>query len=124
MIIKERITSQKIMILDYLKSVKTHPSAENVYLAVKEKLPRISRATVYRILNGLKEKGEIVELNFKKFSRYDGDITSHAHFFCEKCKEVFDIFDKFEMPKLEKKVGKIKNYKIYIYGICKKCGEK
>ena len=39
---RERITSQKKIILDYLKEVNTHPSAEDIYLKVRKRLPRIS----------------------------------------------------------------------------------
>ena len=56
---RERITSQKKLILDYLKSVKCHPSAGKVFFEVQKKLPRISRGTVYRILKNLKGKREI-----------------------------------------------------------------
>ncbi len=56
---KERMTAQKSFIFGYLKSVKTHPSAEVVYKEVKKKLPNISQGTVYRVLNNFKQKGEI-----------------------------------------------------------------
>jgi Fe2+ or Zn2+ uptake regulation protein len=115
----ERITSQRKIILDYLKSVKTHPSTEEVYSAVKKKLPRISLGTVYRNLKNLKEKGEIQEV-FNEVGHYDGDISPHAHFVCEKCRKIFDIFNKINIPK-NIKVGKIKNYQVYYYGFCKKC---
>ena len=46
----ERITKQREVIEAYLKSVTTHPSAEEVYSAVKKKLPSISLGTVYRNL--------------------------------------------------------------------------
>lgn len=117
----ERITNQKKIILDYLKSVKTHPSAEAVYLAVKKKLPQISLGTVYRILNTLKEKGEIIEIP-SEVTHYDGNISSHIHFICERCTNIFDIYDKCQFLKRKKtKVGKIKNYQVYLYGECKKC---
>jgi len=116
---QERVTSQKKIILDFLKSVKTHPSTEEVYLAVKKKLPRISLGTVYRNLKDLKEKGEIQEV-FSGVSHYDGDMSPHAHFICEKCDKIFDIFEKIDVPK-KTKVGKIKNYQVYYYGFCKKC---
>lgn len=117
----ERITNQKKIILEYLKSVKTHPSAKTVYLAVKKKLPQISLATIYRVLNNLKEKGEIIEIPFE-VSRYDGDTSSHVHFICERCANIFDIYDKCEFLKHKKiKVGKIKNYQVYFYGNCKNC---
>ncbi len=117
----ERLTPQKKIILDYLKSVKTHPSAEEVYNAVKKKLPHLSLGTVYRILKKLKEKGEIVEINYN-ISHFDGDTSPHMHFICENCNKIFDIFEKdFPFSKNKIKVGKIKNYQVYIYGVCKKC---
>jgi len=117
----ERITSQKEIILNYLKNVKTHPSAEDVYSSVKKDLPRISKSTVYRILKNLAEKGEIQELK-GDISHYDGDISFHSHFFCEKCQKIFDIFEKYEDFKNKKlDIGKIKKYQIYFYGYCKNC---
>lgn len=117
----ERITCQKKIILDYLRSVKTHPSAEIVYLAVKKKLPQISRGTVYRNLKNLKEKGRVLEIS-SEVSRYDGDISQHSHFFCEKCGKIIDIFQKITLPKIKKvKVGDIKNYQAYFYGTCASC---
>mgnify|MGYP005846365803 CR=1 FL=1 len=119
----ERLTSQKKIILDYLKNVKTHPSAEKIYLEAKKKLPQISQGTVYRILNQAKEKGEIKELPCKICSRFDGDISQHAHFICEKCGDIYDIFEKIKIPSEKKveKIGKINNYQLCFYGICKKC---
>ena len=120
----ERITSQKEIILDYLKSVETHPSAEAVYSVAKKRLPRISRGTVYRILKSLKEKGAIQEIP-GEISRYDGNTSPHIHFFCEKCRKIFDVFEKCGIVKNKKlKVGKIKNYQIYFYGNCKKCSKR
>ena len=118
---KERLTNQKRVILEYLKSVKTHPSAKEVYFEVKKKLPQISLGTVYRVLNQLKEKGEVREI-LTEVSHFDGDTSFHSHFICEKCKKIFDVFE--EIPELKNKklkVGKIKDYQIIFYGICKKC---
>lgn len=122
---KERITCQKKIILDYLKKVKTHPSAETVYFRVRKKLPRISQGTVYRILNNLKNKGEAQAISVLGITHFDGDTSSHAHFICQKCQRVFDILDicrECRIIKRQKlKVGRIKNYQIYFYGHCKKC---
>jgi Fe2+ or Zn2+ uptake regulation protein len=120
----ERLTNQRKIILDYLKSVITHPSAEEVYLKVKKKLPRISLGTVYRNLNVLKGKGEIREIP-SDVAHFDGNITPHSHFFCDKCKKIFDVFDNCEILKNKKtKVGKIKHLQVYFYGICKNCQKK
>jgi Fur family transcriptional regulator, peroxide stress response regulator len=118
----ERMTCQKQIILNYLQSVKTHPTAEAVFLNVKKGLPHISKATVYRILNNLKEKGQIQEV-LTSVSHYDGDLSPHAHFICENCGEIYDIFDQHcpFLVSTKTKVGKINKFQIYLYGKCKNC---
>jgi len=122
---EERLTSQKQIILDYLRSVKTHPTAENVYCAVKKKLPRISQGTVYRVLNGLKDKDGAQVIPVNGVAHFDGDISPHAHFICECCDKVYDVFSVCAgcdiLNKKRLKVGKINRYKVYFYGICNKC---
>lgn len=122
---EERLTSQKQIILDYLKSVKMHPTAEVIYSAVRKKLPRISQGTVYRILNNFKDKGDAQIISVKGITHFDGDISSHAHFVCEECDKVFDVFDVCSLcdilNKKRLKVGKINHFKINFYGICNKC---
>jgi len=118
----ERNTSQKQIIKEYLCSVKTHPSAEEVYLAVQKKLPTISKATVYRILKNFKKQGLVQEI-VSNVSHFDGDITPHAHFICIRCHKVFDVFESKAEIKYKKniKAGKIDFYQIYFYGVCNKC---
>lgn len=121
----ERNTAQKSFIFDYLKSVKTHPTAETVYKEIRRKLPNISQGTVYRVLNNFKEKGKILAIDTKENVHFDADISDHAHFICEKCGNVFDIYDECSkcgvLKNKKTKVGRITGYKINFYGICKKC---
>lgn len=120
----DRITCQKEAILSYLGRVKTHPTAEEVYLETKKKLPRISRGTVYRILGSLKEKGEIQEIP-AEVSHYDGEASPHAHFICQDCYRIFDIPLECSncdvLKKKRTKAGKINKFNIYFYGLCQKC---
>lgn len=122
---KERMTVQKNFIFNYLKSVKTHPTAEVVYKEVKKKLPNISQGTVYRVLNNLKEKGEIISIDTKDNVHFDAFTDDHAHFICEKCNQVFDVIDECSKCGILKnkriKIGKINHYKINFYGICSVC---
>lgn len=124
-----RNTCQKEIILDYLRNVKNHPSAEKVYLVVKKKLPRISQATVYRVLKSFKDRGEAQEISSKGVARFDADISSHAHFICQNCDKIFDIFEDTcvncsILRTKRTKVGKITKYKINFYGYCKNCKNK
>ena len=122
---KERMTAQKSFVFGYLKSVKTHPSAEIVYKEVRKKLPNISQGTVYRVLNNFKDKGEIQVIEAKDVTHFDADISDHAHFICESCGNVFDVISECSECGLLKnkktKVGLIKNYTINFYGNCKNC---
>ena len=58
----EKYSKQREEIINILKESYAHPTAEEVYLLAKEKNPSISRGTVYRNLNFLVEKGEIIKM--------------------------------------------------------------
>ncbi len=118
----ERSTIQKQTILNYLKGVKTHPSADVIFSAVRKKLPTISRGTVYRVLDSLLSKKEIIEVS-KDPARFDADTSPHAHFVCQECGKIYDVFDKnISLINKKTKVGKVQNYQIHLYGQCRKCG--
>lgn len=123
----ERLTSQKQIILEYLQSVKTHPTAEEVFEEVKKKLPRISLGTVYRNLENFSKKGLAKKIE-GEIKRFDGDTNIHHHFICQSCKKVFDIFEDKKNRDLEKILSKklkgFKSSEVYICGICKDCQKK
>jgi len=120
----ERLTNQKQIILDYLQNTKSHPCAEEVFQAVKKKLPRISLGTVYRNLDNFVQKDAIKEISGET-KRFDADLSQHHHFVCKKCQHVFDL-DNFnpDLKNLKEKtrpIGVFHTYQIFIYGVCKKC---
>ena len=118
---RERLTNQRKIILDYLRSVRSHPTAEEVWQAVREKLPQISLATVYRSLEWLKEKGQVRELE-GRVARYDADLSSHLHFVCRQCGRVFDVWRRPAVIKRRRlKVGWVEEQRVYLYGICSRC---
>lgn len=122
------MTAQKSFIFGYLKSVKTHPSAEAVYKEVRKKLPNISQGTVYRVLNNFKNKGELQIINTKDATHFDADISDHAHFICETCGNVYDVMDECVscgiLKSKKTKVGSIRKYTINFYGVCSACKSK
>jgi Fur family peroxide stress response transcriptional regulator len=121
----ERMTAQKSFIFGYLKSVKTHPSAETVFKEVKKKLPGISQSTVYRVLNNFKDKGQVLAIDTKDNVHFDADISDHAHFICENCGNVYDVIDECSkcgiLKNKKTKVGKINHFKVNFYGKCRNC---
>ncbi|MGM0438818.1 MAG: Fur family transcriptional regulator [Patescibacteria group bacterium] len=117
----ERQTKQKEVVEDYLSSTCCHPSAEKVYDNVKEELPSISKATVYRILRNFKDKGKIQEIP-TKVSRWDYNHKPHPHFICTECDKIIDIADEFSIPDAEDlNVGEISTCRIVFCGLCKDC---
>jgi Fur family ferric uptake transcriptional regulator len=123
-----KLTNQRAEILDFLKDNFTHPTVEEVYEAVKEKLPRISKATVYQNLKFLSESGRIKEVNVKGVSRFEPNLLPHQHLICRKCGKIID-FSSEELADVSSKVAKsVKEFKIQetninFYGICKNCSE-
>jgi len=123
-----RETIQRIKILEYLRSVHTHPTAETVYKNVKKKIPTITLATVYRNLNVLAENFKILRLEINKEYHYDGDIRKHQHCVCRKCGKIIDIFrediDEYALENIDKEKFNAQNVQVTYYGTCKKCGGK
>jgi len=83
-------TKQRDIILEKLRMVTTHPSAEEVYMMVKSELPKIGIATVYRNLEQLSNGGYILKLD-GDIKRYDGNVMRHFHYRCTECDRVFDL---------------------------------
>ncbi|MCL2162802.1 MAG: transcriptional repressor [Oscillospiraceae bacterium] len=78
--------------MNSLHETSAHPSAEQVYYALKSHYPRLSLGTVYRNLQRLKQEGmvrSIAVVNGQE--RFDGDVSEHAHFICDKCSAVIDL---------------------------------
>ena len=57
-----KYSRQRESIKDYLMHTNAHPTADMVYLHVKEQFPNISLGTVYRNLNLLSDMGEIIKI--------------------------------------------------------------
>jgi len=122
-----RKTKQRELILEYLKSVKTHPTAEIVFQQIKNNCPNITLATVYRNLNLLADEGEILKLEINKEYRYDADNSSHQHGICKKCGHIFDFFQyeisRYALKKLKHDNFKPKTVVIIFSGECEDCSK-
>ncbi|MCJ7604005.1 MAG: transcriptional repressor, partial [Desulfobulbaceae bacterium] len=71
---KLRMTKQRQVILEELRKVKTHPTADDMYQMLRKKMPKISLGTVYRNLEILSESGIIQKLDVGGTQkRFDGD---------------------------------------------------
>lgn len=83
---------QREIIYEQVKNYPTHPTAEEVYTALKQENPNLSLGTVYRNLNQLSEAGMLLKIPIADGSdRFDGRTDRHYHMICEKCSKVFDV---------------------------------
>ena len=105
-----RLTNQRIKILEYLRSVKTHPNAEQVYKAVKKHLPAISLATVYRNLNLLAAQGKISRFEINNEYHFDAEVCNHCHCICTRCGKIIDV-EKNDIPRYAMDNIDIKGFK-------------
>lgn len=103
-----------------------HPTAETVYMDIKEDFPNISLGTVYRNLSLLSDLGEIQKITTGAGpDRFDGNPNPHCHFQCRACVAVLDIpFENQEaINNLAAKnfPGIIEGNSIQFYGLCPDC---
>ncbi|MBI5418141.1 transcriptional repressor [Candidatus Poribacteria bacterium] len=90
---KYRTSKQRNKILELIKNVNSHPTAEWIYDELKKDFPNLSLATIYRNLKILKKTNTIKELEFSNsFNRYDGNNEQHYHFICKECDNIYDVF--------------------------------
>lgn len=123
-----RMTRQRMIILEELRKVNTHPSADEVYEMVRKRLPRISLGTVYRNLEILSKTGEIQKLEpGSTLKRFDGNPDEHYHIHCIQCDRVVDAHIKnelnFDDVLNETSDFKIIGHKLEFIGLCPDCVE-
>ena len=110
----------RIMVLEYLLEHRIHPTVEEVYGALLEKAPTLSKTSVYNTLHLLAEKNMILEITIDPVKvRYDADTSLHGHFKCDQCGEVWDFAVGQVQTSLSKEFD-IKTKEIYFTGLCNK----
>ena len=102
------------------------PTADTLYLTVREEFPNISLGTVYRNLNLLAELGEITRFSCGDGSEhFDFRTEPHYHFVCKSCGAIQDL--PVEMVRdtsefLTQKIrGRVDSHMIFFYGECEAC---
>jgi len=131
-----RVTLGRDALLNVLTRAQKHLSAEEIYLAVREKYPSIGLTSIYRTLEILIRMGLVQKFDFGDGrSRYELTGTAqrdhHHHLICTQCGRVIDYRDfmdeELEFLKItERGLAKkyhfdISGHLIQFYGICDQC---
>lgn len=125
----KRNTIQKQLILNAVRNLRNHPTADDVYNYIVQNHPNISKGTVYRNLNSLAEDGILIKISVPDAAdRFDDTLKKHYHIKCMECKEFMDVNLDY-MQELDDKVSEMTKYKIFSHdivfkGICQSCADK
>lgn len=124
-----RVTPQRMGIYEYLLDARTHPSAEEIYQALKDRFPMMSQATVYKTLELLLELGLVSQLSLGgNATRYDGNPNLHVNIYCSECHRIYDVMEP-ELERIAESVARrsgfvVKGQRHEFYGICPECEAK
>lgn len=126
-----KYSRQRASIKEYLSNTMEHPTADTVYLHVKEEFPNISLGTVYRNLNLLADMGEVTKISTPDGGdRFDGRTEPHYHVVCRSCGRIFDLeLDKEHIQSIndlanQRFGGTIESHTTLFYGTCEECSGK
>lgn len=116
---------QRIAIMEYLLTHRTHPCADEIYSQLSKKMPTLSKTTVYNTLKLFSEHGAALMLTIdEKNICFDGDTSPHSHFLCRKCGKIYDLpltAPEKEVMKIDADGHLITQLHYYYKGICKTC---
>ena len=123
-----RLTPQRVELVRLIAVSEGHPSASQLYAKIQRQFPTMSQATVYKTLTLLKEMKQVLEIDLRDDSHYDGNRPQpHPHLICVKCNKIMDgeiSLDLESLQKLEQVSGfKILRPQISLYGLCPDCNK-
>jgi Fe2+ or Zn2+ uptake regulation protein len=123
------MTTQRRLILESLEALTDHPSAEDVYLSVREADPSLNLSTVYRTLRWLQTENLLQARIFeedRRLERFDpAEPSEHYHFRCTRCKQVVEFDSKLVSTIREQfetaSGAQVETGTVILYGQCAHC---
>jgi Fe2+ or Zn2+ uptake regulation protein len=120
-----RLTRQRQEVFGVVAESHDHPTADEIFVRAKRKVPEISFATVYNCLSVLVECGLVRQVTLDRSpTRFCPNMRDHCHFFCDECGQVTDI----DLPSRETLSFvplpggfEVDTFDISLRGVCPKC---
>lgn len=123
------VTHQRQVVYEAVIAAHGHYSPEQVYDAVRRRIPSISLATVYNNLRLFVEHGLLREVTpHSPTLRVDGNLEPHHHLVCSRCKSVQDIEGDFvDFKRIARQIPAgfdLSAPVIEVFGLCRRCSAK
>src|ERR1051325_11089197 len=119
-----RFTPQRQQVYEVLLEDRDHPTAEEVFIRAKQKMPQISMATVYNCLTALVKCGVVRQVSLERgAARFCPNMREHCHFYCDNCQRVFDIDLESEAGISLPRGFRAHHYDIGIHAECPSCAK-
>lgn len=126
--VQRRNTRQRQLVLDTVRELHDHPTADEVYQFARKKDGKISRATVYRNLSLLCDTGQLLSIRVPGSKRFDDTLEPHSHLVCRECGSIVDVplsYDRELDRAVESKSSYTDvNHATVFYGLCPSCRRK
>ncbi len=123
---RSRQTRQLEAVASVLGESKDHPTAAEVHVRVRSRLPRVSLGTVYRNLDKLIESGRAITVHLGgSATRYDGMVSKHDHFVCDRCGGITDLSGArkpgVDIADLRSEGYAVHSHSLAVFGVCAGC---
>ena len=121
-----RLTPQRRVVAEVLHGSHVHLAADEVLNRAQQRLPEVSRATVYNTLGDLVALGEVNEMSFDgRTKRYDPNVQGpHHHLVCDGCGTVWDVLHDVPAPDLppgDRHGVDVRSATVTYRGLCEAC---
>ncbi|MCI8402731.1 MAG: transcriptional repressor [Lachnospiraceae bacterium] len=122
-----KYSRQREGIKEFLRHRTDHPTADTVYMNIRQIYPNISLGTVYRNLSLLAGQGEIQKIACEGADRFDAVTAPHYHVICRRCGRVDDLPMAWETESDDLAsrhyAGRIEGHTTCFHGLCPSCAE-
>jgi len=123
------VTTQRRAVFEAILGRTDHPTAEQLYRAVRGQLPQVSRMTVHRILATFTSLGLVARTCHPgSAARFDPKLDQHHHLVCLDCGRIIDVeaphLNHVRWPQIKSDDFQIQDYTVHFRGRCGRCSQK